>query len=149
MVEYNINLEGKTVLVTGVAGFIGSNLALRLLKELKDIKVVGIDNIRCQLAPQDIYSGMYGRVTLRFFGYSASGNRGIGCGLNAAQKLEDGEPLGGGVSVAEAFGAPAPVAQPAAATQQVYPSAPAAQPVYPQQAYAVDPLTGMPLNYGG
>lgn len=45
MLKYNINLEDKTVLVTGAAGFIGSNLAKRLLKEVKDIKVVGIDNM--------------------------------------------------------------------------------------------------------
>lgn len=29
-------------------------------------QVVGIDNINCELAPSDIYSGMYGRVTIRF-----------------------------------------------------------------------------------
>lgn len=45
MVQYNIDLRGKIVLVTGVAGFIGSNLALRLLKEVESIKVVGIDNM--------------------------------------------------------------------------------------------------------
>lgn len=40
-----IILENKTVLVTGVAGFIGSNLAKKLLNEVAGIKVIGIDNM--------------------------------------------------------------------------------------------------------
>ncbi|MGM9709820.1 MAG: NAD-dependent epimerase/dehydratase family protein [Prevotella sp.] len=45
MLKYNIDLAGKTVLVTGAAGFIGSNLAKRLLSEYSDIKVIGFDSI--------------------------------------------------------------------------------------------------------
>ena len=45
MVTNNINLNGKYVLVTGAAGFIGANLVKRLLTEFSDVQVVGIDNI--------------------------------------------------------------------------------------------------------
>ena len=45
MREYNVKLSGKTVFVTGAAGFIGANLSMRLLKDYPDIKVVGIDNM--------------------------------------------------------------------------------------------------------
>lgn len=45
MLKYNIDLKGKTILVTGVAGFIGSNLVKRLLNDFDKIKVIGIDSI--------------------------------------------------------------------------------------------------------
>ena len=40
-----INLNGKTILVTGAAGFIGSNLVKRLFKDLDNATIVGIDNM--------------------------------------------------------------------------------------------------------
>lgn len=45
MVSYNIDLTGKTILVTGAAGFIGSNLVKRLFHDVENIKVIGIDSI--------------------------------------------------------------------------------------------------------
>ena len=45
MLPYNVELDGKTVLVTGVAGFIGSNLVRRLFHDFRNIKLIGIDSI--------------------------------------------------------------------------------------------------------
>ena len=45
MLPYNIDLTGKTVFLTGVAGFIGSNLAKQLLNTVNNIHIVGIDSM--------------------------------------------------------------------------------------------------------
>ncbi|EPY2286913.1 DUF2815 family protein [Clostridium sporogenes] len=52
-------------------------------------------NVQPVLDATEVYSGCYARLTLNFYAYSASGNKGIACGLGNVQKLEDGEPLGG------------------------------------------------------
>ena len=45
MRERNIVLTNKMILITGVAGFIGSNLVLELLKEVQSVHIIGIDNM--------------------------------------------------------------------------------------------------------
>lgn len=40
-----LKLENKTVFITGVAGFIGSNLAKQLLNTVEGVKIIGIDNM--------------------------------------------------------------------------------------------------------
>lgn len=45
MKEKNITLENKTILVTGAAGFIGSNLVLELLRTQSAVHIIGIDNM--------------------------------------------------------------------------------------------------------
>ncbi len=39
------NLENKIIFITGVAGFIGSNLANKLLQEISTVKIIGLDNM--------------------------------------------------------------------------------------------------------
>lgn len=117
-------------------------------------QVVGIDNINVELAPQDIYSGMYGRVTVNFYPYvNPQGGKGVACGLGNILKTRDGESLSGGASAAsdfagigQAIAATAPAAMPTqAAAPAVMPNPAAYQPpvpAYPGQmagAYPVNP----------
>ena len=41
----NIQLQGKTILVTGAAGFIGANLVMEVLKTVQPVHIVGLDNL--------------------------------------------------------------------------------------------------------
>ena len=45
MLKPNIQLENKTILITGTAGFIGANLALELLRTVRGVKLIGLDNM--------------------------------------------------------------------------------------------------------
>ena len=45
MIDKNVSLEHKKVLITGVAGFIGANLAVSLLRTVDNIQIIGIDNL--------------------------------------------------------------------------------------------------------
>lgn len=121
-------------------------------------QVVHQSDVNTELAPQDIYSGMYARVTINFFGYMSNGKKGVGCGLGNVMKTRDGEPLAGGASAASDFaevGGVVSAPQYAPATP-VYPQQPA--PAYPQPTAApapayggvpagaspINPLTGLP-----
>ncbi|MBQ4405254.1 MAG: DUF2815 family protein [Selenomonadaceae bacterium] len=66
-------------------------------------QVVHQSDINTELLPQDIYSGMYARVTINFFSYNRAGKKGIGCGLGNVMKTREGEPLAGTVSAAADF----------------------------------------------
>lgn len=82
--------------------------------------------------PTQVYSGMWGNVSVSFFAYNSAGKRGIGCGLNGLQKVRDDEALGNRVTAQDAFQAVAPAA----------PAAPAAAPAY---GYSAAPATA---SYG-
>lgn len=63
-----------------------------------------VDNHRNPIEDQeDVYGGCYGKVSINFFPYAASGNNGIAAGLQNVQKLRDGERLDGGRSAMDDF----------------------------------------------
>ena len=100
-------------------------------------QVVSQSDINTELLPQDIYSGMYARVTINFFGYNTAGKRGVGCGLGNVMKTRDGEPLAGGASAAADFaGVGQTVAAPATPAYGGAMPATPGQMSYPNTGYA-------------
>ena len=57
-------------------------------------------NLEAIIDPEEIYSGIYAKVNIRFYPYAVSGN-GIAVWLCNVQKLADGEPLGASSRKAE------------------------------------------------
>lgn len=55
------------------------------------------------MSQDEFYSGCYGRASINFYAFNVQ-SKGIACGLNNLQKLEDGEMLAGGSSADEDFG---------------------------------------------
>jgi len=55
------------------------------------------------ISQSEFYSGCYGRASITLYPYDVSGSKGIACGLNNVQKLEDGEKFGGATSAAVDF----------------------------------------------
>ena len=125
-------------------------------------QVVHQSDVNPELAPQDIYSGMYARVSINFYAYNSAGKRGVGCGLRAVMKTRDGEPLSNSVVTAAEFAGVGGV-QPQAPAQGYatgqYGAAMPATPVpgyggypaggvQPQAGYTpgqINPITGQPM----
>lgn len=55
------------------------------------------------LDQEDFYSGCWGAVTVNFFPYDSSGNKGVGVGLNNVIKTRDDERLAGGATAEQDF----------------------------------------------
>ena len=117
-------------------------------------QVVHISNVRAGLSPDDIYSGMYARVTINFYPFDVSGNRGVGCGLGNVMKTREGEPLAGGSTAESDFEG---LEQPQMAYQQSAEYKQAYQPGYQQPtayqqpaAYQAQPqMSGYAATTGG
>ena len=45
MLQQNVDLKSRPILITGAAGFIGANLSKRLLQDIPDAQIIGLDNV--------------------------------------------------------------------------------------------------------
>ena len=73
-------------------------------KQKPGIRVLENGKVIEALDHEDFYSGCRGAVSLNFFPYEASGNKGVGVGLNNLIKTRDDERLAGGTTAEQDFG---------------------------------------------
>ncbi|MNB88934.1 hypothetical protein D3C75_359550 [compost metagenome] len=108
------------------------------------------ENLNPILDQTKVYSGVYGRVNFRIYAYSNQ-SKGIGAQLEMVQVTRPGEPLGGRITVEEAFGgAPAGAGFPSQGWGQqppAYPQQPAPT-QYGQQPPTAYPQQPAPPQYG-
>lgn len=76
--------------------FIGANSFRKPAIVDKDLNAI--------MSQDEFYSGCYGRASITFYAFNVGKSKGIACGLQNLQKLEDGEPLMGGSTAEEDFG---------------------------------------------
>ncbi|WP_318362222.1 NAD-dependent epimerase/dehydratase family protein [uncultured Agathobaculum sp.] len=64
-----VTLDNKTILVTGAAGFIGSNLVKRICQEVASATVIGIDNMNAyyDVSTERVPSERAGQVSHIYF----------------------------------------------------------------------------------
>ena len=79
------------------AGHMFFNAASKDAPQIVDRKVQPI------LDPMECGSGAYCNVSVNFYGFAASGNKGVAAGLGNIQKVRDGERLAGKASAASDF----------------------------------------------
>ena len=81
------------------AGHMFFNASSKDAPQIVDRKVKPIED------PMECGSGDYCNVSVNFYGFAASGNKGIAVGLGNIQKVKDGERLSGKASAASDFSA--------------------------------------------
>lgn len=61
----------------------------------KQRPVILNENKQAVLDAREVYSGCYGRASINLYAFNSNGNKGVAAGLNAIQKVADGDSLGG------------------------------------------------------
>jgi hypothetical protein len=83
------------------------NFANCMYMNANSVRKPGIvdENVQAIMDSDEFYSGCYGRASINLYAFAVPTNKGIACGLNNLQKLEDGDNLEGGSSAEQDFGA--------------------------------------------
>lgn len=63
----------------------------------------GADGKPVPLGPEEVYSGCYANVSINFYPYQVTANKGVAAGLGNIQKAADGEPLAGAPNAEDDF----------------------------------------------